>query len=227
MNILIIDLDLNKKDILVVGAGKQGIKRIQEIINYNCKITVIDENIDQIPKNIVLKSNVTILKEKVLDTDKLLNRFKDSFIIFATTNNMKINKELITKSKKKKILVYSSNDPKESDFSFLSTITVEKFIKIAISTSGKSPLMTKILIKRIQDNIKNIIGEDDIKNINIQEYARREAKKYIKDQESRKNFLYSLFNNKEIQSLINRNNMKEAKETIINKLIQWEDIKGR
>lgn len=227
MNILIIDLDLNKKDILVVGAGKQGIKRIQEIINYNCKITVIDENIDQIPKNIVLKSNVTILKEKVLDTDKLLNRFKDSFIIFATTNNMKINKELITKSKKKKILVYSSNDPKESDFSFLSTITVEKFIKIAISTSGKSPLMTKILIKRIQDNIKNIIGEDDIKNINIQEYARREAKKYIKDQESRKNFLYSLFNNKEIQSLINRNSMKEAKETIINKLIQWEDIKGR
>lgn len=227
MNRLIIDLNLNKKNVLVIGAGKQGIKKIQSIINSNCNITIIDEHINQIPNDILSKPNVTIIKEKVIVTDTFLNRFEDLFMIFVTTDNKKINREIIKKGKEKKILVYSSDNPKLSDFSFLSTTNIDKIINIAISTSGKSPLMTKILILKIQNNLKNIIGENDIKNIKIQEFARKEARKYIVDQQSRKNFLYSILNNGEIQHLINENKIKEVKETIISKIIQWEDIKGR
>lgn len=227
MNRLIIDLNLNKKNVLVIGAGKQGIKKIQSIINSNCNITIIDEHINKIPNDILSKPNVTIIKEKVIVTDTFLNRFEDLFMIFVTTDNKKINREIIKKGKEKKILVYSSDNPKLSDFSFLSTTNIDKIINIAISTSGKSPLMTKILILKIQNNLKNIIGENDIKNIKIQEFARKEARKYIVDQQSRKNFLYSILNNGEIQHLINENKIKEVKETIISKIIQWEDIKGR
>lgn len=227
MNRLIIDLNLNKKNVLVIGAGKQGIKKIQSIINSNCNITIIDEHINQIPNDILSKPNVTIIKEKVIVTDTFLNRFEDLFMIFVTTDNKKINREIIKKGKEKKILVYSSDNPKLSDFSVLSTTNIDKIINIAISTSGKSPLMTKILILKIQNNLKNIIGENDIKNIKIQEFARKEARKYIVDQQSRKNFLYSILNNGEIQHLINENKIKEVKETIISKIIQWEDIKGR
>jgi precorrin-2 dehydrogenase/sirohydrochlorin ferrochelatase len=87
--------------------------------------------------------------------------------------------------------------------------------------------MTKIIKEKVEKNIKNIIGKNDIDNIKTQEFARMYAKRYIEESTERKDFLYNILNNSEIQDLINKNNIDKVKERIINILEKLEDNKGR
>jgi precorrin-2 dehydrogenase/sirohydrochlorin ferrochelatase len=148
-------------------------------------------------------------------------------MVFATTNNKSLNYKVLGWAKDNNILTYSTDNPILSDFAFMSIIDIENLVKIGISTSGKSPLMNKILKNKIEKNIKNIIVKDDINNIIIQEFARQYVKKYIEKPSDRKDFLHSLINNPEIQELISKNNIDKVKERIINTLERLEDNRGR
>ncbi|NOJ32501.1 MAG: hypothetical protein DA329_10220 [Candidatus Nitrosocosmicus sp.] len=85
--------------------------------------------------------------------------------------------------------------------------------------------MSKIIRYKIENNIKNIIGQNDIDNIIIQEFAREQVKKYIKNQQERRKFLYGLLHDSEIQELISKKNIDKVKERIIRTLDKWEGNK--
>jgi precorrin-2 dehydrogenase/sirohydrochlorin ferrochelatase len=223
---LIIDLNLKNKNILIIGAGVQATKKIKLLSNYKCKITIISKEFDKEILEHKKKHDLKLIKRKIEDI-AFLNTFDNLFIIFATTNNKSLNDKITQWSKKAKILTYSASDPKKSDFAFLSIINIENLIQIGISTSGNSPLMTKIIKEKVEKNIKNIIGKNDIDNIKTQEFARMYAKRYIEESTERKDFLYNILNNSEIQDLINKNNIDKVKERIINILEKLEDNKGR
>jgi precorrin-2 dehydrogenase / sirohydrochlorin ferrochelatase len=223
---LIIDLDIENKNVLVIGAGIEGSKKIRLLGDHKCNITVISENIGPDVINYKKKHSIKIITKKITDVD-ILNEFDDVFIIFAVTNDKHLNRKITTWARQRKILTYSVDDSQQSDFGFLSIIDIEESIQIAISTLGKSPVMAKIIRGKIEDAIKNIIVKSDIDNIKIQAFAREQAKKYIENPKERKDFLRSLINNPEIQGLINKNNIDKVKERIINTLDKLEDNNGR
>ena len=220
------DLDLSDKNILIVGGGDQGSKKVRSLLNYKCNITIISKGFN---RDILNKEKLSRLKiiYKDLDNINILEEFRNFFIIFATTNNKDLNDKIIKWAKDAKILSYSTDNPEKSDFSLLSIINIEEIIQIAVSTSGKSPIMNKIIKGKIENPIKNIIGKHYIDNIKIQEFARLWAKKYIENPKERKDFLYSLINNSEIQKLIDEDKIDIAKERIINIAGKLEDNKGR
>ena len=157
----------------------------------------------------------------------IIDEFNDIFVVFASTNDPFLNKKIIERAKEKGILSYIIDDASASDFFFTSIINIDEIIQIAISTSGKSPLMSKIIRDRIEKAIKNIIGKKDTDNIKIQEFAREHVRNYIENQHERRKFLYSIVDDQEIQELIAKNNIDKAKERIINTLDKWEDNKSR
>jgi precorrin-2 dehydrogenase/sirohydrochlorin ferrochelatase len=219
-------LNTQSKNVLVIGAGIEGTKKVKALCGHNCNITVVSENINQDIINYKKKFNIKIIKEKVEDVG-VLNDFDKVFIVFAVTNDKHINRKITAWAKERKILAYSVDDPQNSDFGFLSVIDIEESIHIAISTLGKSPIMTKIIRHKIEDTIKNTIAKTDIDNIKIQAFAREQAKKHIEKPKERKKFLYSLIDNPEIQDLISKNNIDKVKERIINTLEKLEDNNGR
>lgn len=223
---MIIDLDIENKKVLVIGAGIEGSKKIRLLGDHKCSITVISENIGPDIINYKKKHGIKIITKKITDVD-ILNEFDDVFIIFAVTNDKHLNRKITTWARQRKILTYSVDDSQQSDFGFLSIIDIEESIQIAISTLGKSPVMAKIIRGKIEDAIKNIIVKSDIDNIKIQAFAREQAKKYIENPKERKDFLRSLINNPEIQGLISKNNIDKVKERIINTLDKLEDNNGR
>ncbi len=223
---MIIDLNIENKNILVIGAGIEGTKKIKLLLNHKCNLTIISEEFDQDIRSYEKKYNLQLIQKKVEDIN-ILNEIDNLFMIFATTNNKYLNRQITRWARNAKILAYSIDDYEKSDFAFMSIINIEELIQIAISTSGKSPIMNKIIKHKIENVIKNIIGKNDIDNIKIQEFARIYAKKYIENPNERKKFLYSLINNHEIQELLNKNNIDKVKERIINILDKLENNKGR
>jgi precorrin-2 dehydrogenase/sirohydrochlorin ferrochelatase len=221
---VIVDLNLTDKNIVVVGAGLEGTKRIATLLKYGCKIIVISEDVHKSIFEVEGgKYPLIIFRRKIHDMT-FLNEFKDIFMVVAATNDSDLNKMVISKSKENHILTYGldTTTTQLGDLSFTSTINIEESIQIAVSTFGKSPLMSKIIKTRIEESLKNIIRHEDILNIKIQEFARDQVKKTIKNQNERKRFLYALLNNPEIQELIAKKNIDKVKEIIINTLDKWE-----
>lgn len=223
---MIIDLNLENKNVLVIGAGIEVLKKIKLLLNQKCNLTIISEEFHQDILCYEKKYDLQLIQKKVEDTN-ILNEFENLFMVFATTNNKYLNQQITRWAKNAKILAYSIDDFEKSDFAFMSIINIDELIQIAISTSGKSPIMNKIIKHRIENVIKNIIGKNDIDNIKIQEFARIYAKKYIEKPNERKDFLYSLINNQEILELLNKDSIDKVKERIINIIDKLENNKGR
>lgn len=224
---MIIDLNLRGRNILVIGAGMEGTKRIKSLSKHDCKIIIISETLNESLYEIEGKNNPIILIRRKIEDPNILDEFNDIFVVFASTNDPFLNKKIIDKAKEKGILSYSIDDASVSDFFFTSIINIDEVLQVAISTSGKSPLMSKIIRDRIENAIKNIIGKKDTDNIKIQEFAREHARNYIENQHERKKFLCSVVEDQEIQELIAKNNIDKVKERIINTLDKWEDNRSR
>jgi len=224
---VIVDLNLKGRNILVIGAGMEGAKRIKSLSNQDCKIIIVSETVNESLYEIEGKNTPIIIIRRKIEDPNIIDEFSDIFVVFASTNDPFLNKKIIARAKEKGILSYSIDDASSSDFFFTSIINIDETIQIAISTSGKSPLMSKIIRDRIENAIKNIIGKKDTDNIKIQEFAREHVRNYIKNQHERRMFLYSSVDDQEIQELVAKNNMNKVKERIINTLDKWEDNKGR
>ena len=205
----------------------EGAKRIKSLSKHDCKIIIISETVNESLYEIEGKNNPIIIIRRKIEDPSIIDEFNDIFVVFASTNDPFLNKKIITRAKEKGILSYSIDDASASDFFFTSIINIDEIIQIAISTSGKSPLMSKIIRDRIEKAIKNIIGKKDTDNIKIQEFAREHVRNYIENQHERRKFLYSIVDDQEIQELIAKNNIDKAKERIINTLDKWEDNKSR
>lgn len=205
----------------------EGARRIKSLAKYDCKIIILSETVNESLYEIEGNHNPIIIIRRKIEDPNIIDEFNDIFVVFASTNNPFLNKQIITKAKEKRILAYSIDDAPTSDFFFTSIINIDEIIQIAISTSGKSPLMSKIIRDRIENAIKNIIGKKDTDNIKIQEFAREHGRNYIENQHERRKFLYSIVEDQEIQELLAKNNIDKVKERIINTLDKWEDNKSR
>jgi precorrin-2 dehydrogenase/sirohydrochlorin ferrochelatase len=94
-------------------------------------------------------------------------------------------------------------------------------MQVAISTLGKSPIMSRRVRIKAERVLRRVIKKTDIENAKLQEFARAAAKSSFKTVEQRKEFLYSLMKNSRIQNLIKQDKTDEAKNTTLELLRQW------
>lgn len=223
---MIVDLNLKDKKVLVIGAGVEATKRIKILSKQGCQIIILSDTISDALYEVDhdLRHPILIIKRKIKDID-LFNDFDNIFLVLAATSDSDLNEKIVIEAKKRNILAYNITDSLSGDIYFTSMINFDDVIQVAISTSGKSPLMSKIIRDRLEDTIKNIIGQKDIDNIRVQEFARQQVKRYIQDREQRRKFLYSLIEDDNIQELILKKNIDKVKERIIKTLGKWEDSK--
>ena len=217
---MIVDLNLQGKKIIIVGGGNEAQKRINSAIKQDCEITVIANEINSHINKLVKSKKIKLKKQKITDT-KFISKYKPDLIITAT-DDKKINQKIINDAKKKKIMVYSSDNPDESDFSNPAIIDFENIIQIAIFTGGKSPAMSKKIKDRSEKMFKKIITKEDIAQIKIQKIARKLAKETISTQQERRNYLRNIMSDNEIDQLIKDGQMKKAERRAIAILRNWK-----
>ena len=217
---MIVHLNLQGRLVIIVGGGNEALKRIKVLLKENCEILVISDIINNQIKTLVKTKKIKFKKQKI-QNPSLLFIYKP-FIIITTTNDKKLNQQIINTAKKNKIIVYSSDNPESSDFANLSIIDFENIIQIAIFTGGKSPSMSKKLRIRSEKFFKKIITKEDIDQIKIQKIVRELAKNMISTQNERKMILSSIMSDKEIKQLIKEGQLKRAEKQAIKILGNWK-----
>ena len=163
---------------------------------------------------------IELVKASLTDAS-ILDDYDDVFVVLAATNDKKLNRKLVEKGRAMGTFVYAADDPAVSDFSYTSVINIEGVMQVAISTSGKSPIMARKVRIRAEQVLRRIIRKSDIENAKLQEFARNAARPKIKSVAERKEFLYSLIKDERIQNLIKEDRTEDAKSATLELLQKW------
>ena len=218
---MIVDLNLTNKKAIVIGGGTEGLRKVHGLLDQGCEITMITNRLNKDIKKLSDDGKLRLIKRRIKNAS-ILNEFSDIFLILAATDNKELNRKLVERGRSIGSFVYAADDPIISDFSYTSLVNIEGLIQVAISTSGKSPIMARKIRMKVEKMVRKIINESDISNIILQEYARKIAKREIVTVRERKEFLYSLIKDKNIQYLLRSNKLDQAKMIALNMLKNWK-----
>lgn len=217
---MIVDLNVNNKKAVVIGGGTEGLRKVHGLLDQGCEITVITSRLNKELRRMSHDRKIKLIKSRIKDAT-VLEKFNDIFLILAATDDRQLNRKLVEKGRMMGAFVYAADDPLMSDFSYTSLVNIDGLVQVAISTSGKSPIMARKIRMKAERMLNKVISESDISNIILQEFARKMAKEKISTVKERKEFLYSLIKDKNIQYLLRSNKLDEAKMTASYMLKNW------
>ena len=142
-----VSIDLNNKNVLVIGAGKIALRKVETLMSYNCNILVITKDILE-EKFLELEKNNKI---KILKNQEFEKKFLENiFLVIAATDNEVLNKNISQLCVNKNILVNNITSKNDMNVRFAS-IYEKDDIQIAISANGnpKKAIEIKNKIKDI------------------------------------------------------------------------------
>lgn len=142
-----VSIDLNNKNILVIGAGKIALRKVETLMSYNCNILIITKDILE-EKFLELEKNNKI---KILKNQEFEEKFLENiFLVIAATDNEVLNKNISQLCINKNILVNNITSKDDMNVRFAS-IYEKDDVQIAISANGnpKKAIEIKNKIKDI------------------------------------------------------------------------------
>ena len=213
---MIVDLNLKGNLVIVVGGGNEGLKKVNALLTQNCKIIVISDSTNREIEKYVKQKKIEFNKIKLKNAD-FLKKYKP-FMVLATTDDHNLNRKVVEMAKKMRCYAYAADDPEVSDFAFGSVINIQDTVQIAISTGGRSPAMARKLRIQAEGVFKKLIKKEDIFQIKLQDFARKEAKKRLATFLERKKFLYGVMNDNRIKQLIADGKLTKAQNRVIEML---------
>lgn len=188
-------LDMKDKKVLVVGSGEVGSRRADKFLEAGAQVIILGNQISS-----ELLSNGAYLKPPQ-EAEKWVS-WAD--LVVVASGDSVLN-QLVSELGKNKLL-NRADQPDGGNVIVPSSFFIED-VQICIFTQKKSPLMARELRKKIE----NVITEEDILQLELQNYARNQLKSKLKDQKERKTYLYQLLDDEEIKNLLNKGKIQKAK----------------
>ena len=137
--------NLENKKILIVGGGKVAFHKLKILSKFNADITV-------------LANDIKFKYGKVILKDFEENDVENYDIVIGATNDEKVNTQIYSACKKRKIPVNIVDDKDKSDFIF-PAMTVKENLVVAVSTMGASPTASAKIRDEIEENLPTDIEE--------------------------------------------------------------------
>ena len=142
-----VSIDLNNKNVLIIGAGKIALRKTETLLNYNCNITVITKEVLE-EKFLELEKNNKI---KIFKNQEFEEKFLENiFLVVVATDNEILNKKISQLCMSKNILVNNITSKDDMNVRF-SSIYEKDDIQIVISANGNPKKAMEI-----KNKIKNI-----------------------------------------------------------------------
>ena len=185
-------------NVFILGTGEVATRRANKFLDHGAIVKLAGNSIDEELSNKGAELHSTD------EADELVE-WADLVVIASGDKDLSNHVADISKDK----LLNRADFPDDGDIIVPTSFNIGD-IEISIFTGGKSPLMARQLRKRIQ----SIITEEDILEIELQDYSRSLLKEYVPDQKDRRDYLYRIFEDEMIKGLIESGKIDEAKAVI-------------
>jgi precorrin-2 dehydrogenase/sirohydrochlorin ferrochelatase len=140
-------LDLKGKRCVVVGGGRVGERKVRILLEAGARVKVVGPG---------LTSSLLRLKEKgridYLSRPYRRGDLTGAFLAIAATDDRRANERIFRQAMDKRILVNVVDDPDHSSF-IVPSIVKKQDLLVAISTSGRSPAMARMLRQNLEKEI--------------------------------------------------------------------------
>ncbi len=187
-------------NVFILGTGEVATRRANKFLDHGANVKLAGSTLSD---ELVHKGAVLCSTD---DVDELVE-WSDLVVVASADKELCDHVCRIARDK----LVNRADFPQEGDVIVPTSFNIGD-VEISIFTNGKSPLMARQLRKKIQ----SIITEEDILEIELQDYARSILKEALDDQKDRRECLYMIFEDEKINGYIENRQIDEAKEHINN-----------
>ncbi|WP_296800163.1 bifunctional precorrin-2 dehydrogenase/sirohydrochlorin ferrochelatase [uncultured Methanobrevibacter sp.] len=187
-------------NVFILGTGEVASRRANKFLDHGANVRLAGNNLSD-----DLKDKGADLYS-IDDVDELVEW---SDLVVVASGDVELSEHVSEIAQNK--LVNRADFPLKGDIIVPTSFEIGD-VEISIFTNGKSPLMARQLRKKIQ----SIITEEDILEIELQDYARLELKKVLKNQKERRQVLYEIFEDEKIRGYVENRQMDDAKDYIDN-----------
>ena len=136
-------INLQKFPCLIIGGGNVALRKVQSLLLFNAKITVLSPRICKALVELNKKRKIKIISDSY--SKKYIKNYK---IVFSATNNQKINKKVQQDCNQEWILLNVVDNLPLCDFILPANI-IRGALTLSIASQGKAPFFVKELKKKL------------------------------------------------------------------------------
>jgi siroheme synthase-like protein len=140
-------LDLSARRCLVVGGGRVAERKVRMLLKCGARVKVVAPRINESLRRLAEAGRAKVIERTFRDAD-----VRSATLVFAATNERATNEKVREAAIARGILVNVADDPELCDF-IVPSIVRKGSIVIAISTSGRLPMLAKRLRQEIEARI--------------------------------------------------------------------------
>ena len=197
-------IDLQNKNVLVIGEYKVLEFKINKMIEAGAKIKYLSDFIPEKIEKYINSGKVHLIQDQF--DEKYL---EDIWLVVCGSHDLELKKKIRKASTDRKLFCNFVDEAPIS--SFISPSVISKGdITIAISTKGKSPALNKYLKKEIMKTI----GDEYSKFLDILGKMRKKVIDKIPGQKRRSELFDKIVQDKTVLNLIKSKNFLKAEELI-------------
>ena len=193
-------LKTSNLNVFILGTGEVATRRANRFLDHGANVKLAGNNMEQ---ELADKGAELCSAE---DVDELVE-WADLVVVASGDEDLSDYVSKISEGK----LINRADFPDRGNVIVPTSFEIGD-VEISIFTNGKSPLMARQLRKKIQ----SIITDEDIMEIELQDYARLKLKNVVEDQKERREYLYGIFEDEKINDFIEIGKIDEAKSYIDN-----------
>lgn len=131
-----VNLKMKDNNCLIVGGGKVALRKINTLIDYGCKITVIAPEVDQQIEYFQERGFLNLEKREYKSPEA--STFD---IVIAASNDSQLNAKVAEDAHARNVPVNVVDTPKLCDFTF-PAILRRDCLTVSVSTDGKAPFLS-------------------------------------------------------------------------------------
>ncbi|MFI3207565.1 MAG: NAD(P)-dependent oxidoreductase [Eubacteriales bacterium] len=136
-------LNMVDKQILIVGYGNVGARRIKSLLDFSCTIKVVSPSV---PKDVE--------EDVIFICDEFREEYLEHVdIVIAATNDRKVNEDIYYKCKEKGILVNVCDNKDLCDFYFPAIFQTDEIIGGLVSKTGQEHVLVRETASKIRSTI--------------------------------------------------------------------------
>ena len=162
-------------NVFILGTGEVATRRANKFLDHGANVKLAGDVLD---KELINKGAV------LASVDDVVNLVQWSDVVVIASGDRELS-DYVSKIAEDKLL-NRADFPDNGNIIVPTSFNIGD-VEISIFTNGKSPLMARQLRKKIQ----SIITEEDILEIELQDYSRKLLKSRISDQKKRRQYLLS------------------------------------